>query len=386
MLLKGIRVVDFTWVVGGPIATQYLGLMGAEVIKVESATRPEYRKRSGWFPALNGSKLSCTLNLKEPEGQELVRELIRKSDVVVENFSTGVTEKLGIDYARLRPINPRLIMLSMSGLGREGQARDLLGYGSLLQAYSGWTSLVKETDLSVEGMGVRPPLTDHVAGVMGVLAILAALRRRDQSGHGALIDLSLLESIMTLLVEPLIEVSLTGESPPVVGNGSPHAAPHGCYACSGEDRWIALAIYDDDEWERLADLMGNPEWARSYRTGAERLANSELIDRTIAGWTRSWDCHQLAERLREIGIAAAASSSFHDLVADPHLLDRGYFTPQGDQTGTWVRGLPWIDSRMQRGHIRPAPGLGADNEYVFRQLLQLSDAQMDDLRFRGVLT
>jgi benzylsuccinate CoA-transferase BbsF subunit len=382
MLLEGIRVIDFTWVVGGPVSTQFLGMMGAEVIKIETSSRPEYKKRTGWFPTLNGSKLSCTINLKDPEGQRLVKELVKESDVVIENFSTGVTEKLGIDYSSLTQINPQLIMLSMSGLGREGDSGNLLAYGSLLQAYSGWTSLVKETNLSVEGMGIRPPLTDHVAGLMGAMAILAAIKNRQKTGEGKFIDLSLMESIISLLTEPLIEISLTGKQPAILGNGSRRYSPHGCYPCQGEDSWVAMAVYDDNQWNKLVELMGNPEWARALATSEDRINNSESIDQNISQWTKTFNKVELSEKFRENGIPATVTNSFHDLIADQHLQQRNFFMKEN---GKLVKGLPWLDRNMGRGNIQPAPSLGKDNEYVFKHLLHLNDRQIADLSARGVL-
>ena len=257
-VLDGLRVLDFTWVVGGPLCTKYLAMLGAEVVKVESATRPEHRKRDGQFELLNAGKLSCEVDLKSPDGADLARRLAAGSDIVVENYGVGVMRRLGLDFERLAAIQPRIVMLSLSGMGQEGPDRHLLAYGSLIQSYAGWTSLLcADEDLADDRMGMVPVWADHIAALMSTLAILGAVARREETGRGAYLDVSILESVLAMMPAQIVAAS-AGEQPGPVGNRSGRFVPHGVFRCAGDDRWIAIAAYDDRQWEALRSLMGHP--------------------------------------------------------------------------------------------------------------------------------
>jgi len=206
--LDGVRVIDFSWVWAGPLATKTIGAMGAEIIKVESATRPEYTNRIGWFRVINNNKRSCSINLGKPEGQALARHLVSIGDVVVENFSAGVLPKLGLGYDDLRRIRPDLVFVSASGVGRSGPQRDALAYGTLLQAYSGRAGMIGTINSHMEAMGIQPAWTDPVTALWETLAILSALAHRRRTGQGALVDLSMLESTVALLPEVLLRQGL----------------------------------------------------------------------------------------------------------------------------------------------------------------------------------
>lgn len=351
-VLGGLRVLDFTWVVGGPLCTKYLALLGAEVVKVESGTRREHRKRDGQFELLNSGKLSCEADLKTDDGHELVRRLVGESDIVVENYGVGVMGRLGLAYDDLTAINDSLIMLSLSGMGQRGPERHLLAYGSLIQSYAGWTSLLcAEEDLADDRMGMVPVWADHLAALMSTLAILAAVQRRERTGLGAYIDVSILESVLAMMPGQVIE-SGAGTDPEPLGNRSTRFAPHGVYPCVGVDRWIAIAAYDDGQWERLRDLAGLP--AVGLGSVAERLARSAELDTLLSEWTRTQDPFRLESRLRAVGVPAAVSRNLDDLIADPHLAARHFFRAGRDGPAL---GLPWV-APSNPVRTRPAPGLG----------------------------
>jgi len=215
--LAGLRVVDFSWVLAGPMTTKMLAGMGAEIIKIESSTRREHTQRQPWWAVVNAGKKSCTINLSQPQGPELIRRLIAQSDMVVENFSNGVLAKFGLDYATLAKIRADLIFVSASGTGREGPQRDSLAYGSLLQAYSGRASVVGTLNERVEAMGILPAWTDPITALWESCAVLAAIRHRRVSGEGAYIDLSMLESTVALLPELLFREALGSETPTATG-------------------------------------------------------------------------------------------------------------------------------------------------------------------------
>ncbi|MEJ1974746.1 MAG: CoA transferase [Acetobacteraceae bacterium] len=207
-VLAGIRVVDFSWVLAGPMATKMLAGMGAEVIKIESGARPEHVQRYPWSAVVNAGKLSCTINLGQPEGPALIRRLIGMSDMVVENFSAGVLAKYGLDYAALRDVRPDLIFVSASGTGRAGPQRNALAYGTLLQAYSGRAGMIATPNPRLEAMGILPAWTDPITALWESCAMLAAIRHRRRTGEGAFIDLSMLESTVALLPESLFREAL----------------------------------------------------------------------------------------------------------------------------------------------------------------------------------
>jgi benzylsuccinate CoA-transferase BbsF subunit len=350
--LSGLRVLDFTWVVGGPLCTKYLAMLGAEVVKVESSTRREHRKRDGQFDLLNAGKLSCEADLKTPEGLELVRRLIGESDIIVENYGVGVMRRLGLDYATLRASEESVIMLSLSGMGQEGPDNHLLAYGSLIQSYAGWTSLLcAEDDLADDRMGMVPVWADHLAGLMSTFAILAAVHRRAETGQGDYLDVSILESVLSMMPAQVLAAS-AGADPVPLGNSSPRFAPHGVYPCAGEDRWIAIAAYTTEQWERLRDLAGLP--SAGFDSAAERLGRAAELDSMLAAWTRPRDPWQLEELLRAIGVPAAVSRNLDDLLADQHLAARHFFRSDGKHPAL---GLPWV-SPSNPPATPPAPALG----------------------------
>ncbi|HEY4251742.1 MAG TPA: CoA transferase, partial [Roseomonas sp.] len=302
--LAGIRVVDFSWVVAGPMATKMLGAMGAEIIKIESTRRPEFAHRSGWFAVVNNNKRSCTVDITTAEGQGLIRDLVARSDVVVENFSSRVLRDHGLGYAALAAVKPGLIYVSASGLGREGPERDLLAYGSLLQAYSGRVGLIGRASPSLEAMGVMPAWTDPVTSLWESFAILAALRHRAATGHGAYLDLSMLEATVALLPDALLHAGL-GRAAPRDGSAEDLGrAPSGLFRCAGEDDWLALAVPGDAAWMGLCAALGRGDWAASpaFATMEGRRAAMAGLRDGIAAWCRGRDGAAAEAALRARGV------------------------------------------------------------------------------------
>jgi benzylsuccinate CoA-transferase BbsF subunit len=383
--LAGIRVVDFSWVMAGPMTTKMLGAMGAEVIKVESSTRSEYMNRSGWFAITNNNKRSCTINITEPAGQDLVHRLVAISDVVVENFSTGVLEKYRLGYEHLRAVRADLIYVSASGVGRTGPQRDALAYGTLLQGYSGRAAMVGEPNPRLEAMGVLPAWTDPMTAMWETLAVLAAIHNRRRTGQGAYVDLSMLESTVALLPEALLRhaVGVDGDSPG--GNREPGASPSGCFPCGGDDEWAAVTVKTDAQWQGLCRAMGRPDLAADARhaDGPARLRRKPELDRELALWLRQRAAADATAILLKEGVPVSRSRHAGDVVADPHFVERGVFPELPD--GSRTTALPWMDSEGWRGRFTPAPELGADNDYVFRELLGLSAEDVAELTRAGVV-
>ncbi len=383
MVLSGLRVVDFSWVIAGPMTTKMLGAMGAEVIKIESSTRPEHAARNRLFPLLNNNKRSITIDITKPEGQALLHRLVGISDVVVENFSARVLTKYHLGYETLRTVRPNLIYVSASGVGRTGPQKDALAYGTLLQAYSGRAGLIGEPNLQQEAMGILPIWTDPVTAMWEVLAVLAAVYRRRSTGDGAYVDLSMLESTVALLPDALLRDGLGVAGAGLGGNEDGESAPGGCFRCAGDDAWIAVAVRTDAEWQALCAEMARPDLAPSWPDAASRRAAKTVLNELLATWLADQDADAAEARLLARGIPAARTRHFGDVITDPHLAERGVFPEVADGTRTFA--LPWRDSDGWRGRMEPAPALGADNDYVFAGLLGLDQDEIERHRSNGVI-
>lgn len=373
--LSGVRILDFSWVIAGPTATRHLAAMGAEVIKVEAPGRGDPGRASELHTVLGQAKKGIVLNLKNPNAAEIATALAANSDVLIENFATGVMERLGLGAADLQKANPNLIYLSASGLGRTGPESGAVAYGTLLQCYAGFAGLNRHPE--------NPPRIgfawlDPMCGLMLPFVVAAALWRRRRDGRGVRIDFSMIEAMLWTMAEPLLATQVDAPPRPA-GNFSPHAAPHNAYRCAGEDDWLAIAVTRETEWKRLCTVV--PPLSAMAEYGLwDRLAARDAIDAALADWALPLPAKTAAATLTEAGIPAAALATSCDLIDDPHLDDRGFWDPQ--DTGV-LPGLPW---RTNFGRATgPAPDLGADTDAVLRDVLGLSDDRISELRTAGAL-
>ncbi len=375
MPLSGVRVLDFSWVIAGPTTTRYLAAMGAEVIKVEAPGRGDPGRASELHTVLGQAKRGIVLDLKRPEAVQLARDLAAKSDVLIENFATGVMDRLGLGAAALQAVNPNLVYVSASGLGRSGPESHAVAYGTLLQCYAGFAGLNRHPD--------RPPRVgfawlDPMCGLMLAFAAAAGLWQRQRGGQVARVDFSMIEAMLWTLAEPLLTAQLDGPPQPM-GNRSDCCAPHGAYRCAGEDAWVALAVQDDGAWQALCRMVPTLHEMASLAEGARR-EHGNAIDAALAAWLVEHDATEVAARLRDAGIAAAALADSRALLASDHLRHRGFWEPQ---TAGVLPGLPW---QASFGRISgPAPALGGDTESVLREVLALSDDAIARLRQSGAL-
>ena len=390
-ILNGLRVLDFTWVLAGPYATRLLADFGAEVIKVQSrkTAKGAESNLAGYFNTWNRNKRSITLDLSCPEAREMVLRLIKISDVVIENFSPRVKSNWGLDHERLREINPSLIMVSMSAMGQTGPWRDFVAFGPTLQALSSLTYLTSfEPDFP---MGLGYAYADPVAGLYAVFAILAALEHRDRTGRGLFIDLSEYEAICTLVGPALLDALVNPKTIFPQGNQPDHihAAPYGCYRCSGTDRWCVIAVFDEEEWQALCERMESPGWVREERfsTRSQRKNHKDELDELIGQWTAHYTPEQVVALLQEAGVPAGVVQNAEDLAKDPHLMARHFFVRLkhpvlgetiSDASPITFKGSPTPDWKA-------APLLGEDHEYVFGELLGLKESELGSLTERGVI-
>ena len=399
--LDGVRVVDLTWVWAGTYCAMNLAHLGAEVIHIESAKRPDlYRRtttsvagdppdlnRSGMFNQWNQGKRGVAVDLRSVQGIEIVKDFVRVSDVVTQNFATGVMERLGLGYDVLREINPRIILASISGYGQSGPYRDYIGYGPAASALTGVSDTTGYVGGGPEEVGVSMP--DPNAGITGALAIVSALERRDETGVGDHLDVTLFEASAACGVEAWMQYVLNGTQPERLGNRDPYMAPHGCFPCQGEDEWIAIACASDDEWRTLAALIDSTlADDERFESLAARKTNEDALEEAVASWTRTGDRWQITALLQSVGIAAFPTFTCKDIVEDPHLNARGYIErlPHPETGSRAHAGIPWRLARRPNGVRFPAPCLGADTEDALRDILGYDEDRIHALRLADVLT
>jgi benzylsuccinate CoA-transferase BbsF subunit len=380
--LEGVRVVDFGWVLTGPICTRLLASLGAEVIKIESAARPDLSSRDLGWQELNPGKRSITLNLKQARARELARDLIAHSDVVVENFSTGVMERLGLDYVRLQHVNPRIIMASSSAVGRTGPDREQVAYGTLIQCLTGWAALSAHPGYPPRSAG--GVWTDPLTATFETFLILAAIWRQRITGIGLLIDLSMAETTLAALPEPVLAWTLARQVLQPRGNRHPLYAPQGAYPARGDDRWIALSVQSDTEWTALCRLMERPDLLTDARFATEggRRTHHDELDTAIGAWTITRDAETVAGILQARGIAAAPTLEPSEVVNDAHLHARSFLgeIERLDEARTFTSpATPWLIDGWRPHALGRPPSLGQDNAYVFKTLLGLDAAEYEAL-------
>jgi len=362
---------------------------GAEVIKVQPLLSSEADDRfsRGYYNTWNRNKLGITLNLDKPEGVALAKRLVGISDAVVENFTPRVMANWGLGYDSLRKLKPDIIMLSMSIMGQTGPWRDYVGFGPTVQAFSGMTRLTSFPDKPPAGPGFA--YADHVAGLYASLALLGALEYRRRTGQGQYIDVSQVEAMTSLLGGAIMDYSASGNEAAPLGNSSSLAAPHNVYRCRGDDRWCAIAVFTDEEWQGFKRALGNPSWAEDEKFAAlsGRLDNGEELDRLVAAWTEEHTADEVMSRLQENGVAAGVVQDASDLASNPQLRARDFFIElDHPELGKTVSDAAPIKlSQAPARYNRAAPTLGQDNDYVYRHLLGMSEPEVAGLRKNGVI-
>ncbi|MBA7507248.1 Succinyl-CoA:(R)-benzylsuccinate CoA-transferase subunit BbsF [subsurface metagenome] len=387
-ILHGIRILDFTWVLAGPYATRILADFGAEVIKIQPLMpEAEGKFNRGYYNTWNRNKLGVTLNLNKPQGVALAKKLVGISDAVVENFTPRVMANWGLDYPNLRKIKPDLIMLSMSTMGQTGPWRDYAGFGPTIQAFSGITHLTSFPGKPPLGLGYS--YADHIAGLVACLALLGAMEYRQRTGEGQYIDVSQVEAMSSLLGSAILEHTANGKQVEPVGNGLTQAAPHGVYRCQGDDRWCAIAVFGNGEWQGFQRALGNPPWAedRRFATFSGRLENADGLDRLVEGWTSGHTAEEVMALLQRHGVAAGVAQDASDLANDPQLRARGFFIeldhPEMGKTVSDATPIRLSDTPAR--YIRAAPVQGQDNDHVYKQLLGMSEGEVAEFREQGII-
>lgn len=428
--LEGVRVIDLTWLLAGPGGTRILASLGAQVIRVECRepravdflryTPPFPRRdsspppqdagilagspangfnRSGLFNNINPGKFAITLNLSNPKGRDLLRRLVAQAHVLCENFSPERMDQWGVGYAELRKVNPALIYVQTTGMGKAGVYRDYAGYGPTAQALSGLTEMSGMAEpRGPAGWGYS--YLDHSPGYYSSTMVIAAIIRQRKTGQGCYIDLSQTECGIMLSSTAALSYQLSGRPTARHGNRMPFApwAPHGAYPCRAltedGDEWIAIAVRDDAQWAALVAEMGSPAWATDarYTNAAGRKANEDELDGKLAAWTATQERYDLMARLQARGIpAGVVQKSIDRFTRDEQLKARGFFVKlPHSEIGEWpVDGFP---ARMSASPAfvgglpnRAAPMLGEDNERIYREVLGIEAAELEALKTEGAI-
>ena len=393
--LVGLRVLDVSTMIAAPFSAALLADCGAEVIKIELPGQgdplrnvaPMYADRSLYWSVLGRNKYSVTLDLHAPRGRELFLELVRKSDVILENFRPGTLERWELGYDVLKAANPDVVLVRVSGYGQDGPYRDKAGFGTPAAAIGGLTYIT--------GFPDRPPisvpiaLADYLAGLFGALAATMGLLERERSRQGGQwADVSLYESVFRLLEAVVPAYGKNGRVRERMGNRTGQSSPIGSYA-TADGRYMVLSVSTERVWRRMVVAMGHPEWANDprFRTNPDRTAHAEEVDAVVAAWFAEHSAEEAQQILDDAGVPVSPIYSIADIFADPHYVARQDIIQPEDAVAGPVP-MPAVLPRFSRtpGAVRfPGPELGAHNAYVYGDLLGLSEAEIAQLQADGVI-
>jgi crotonobetainyl-CoA:carnitine CoA-transferase CaiB-like acyl-CoA transferase len=396
--LGDLKVLDLAWVVAGPAIGRSLADYGATVVRVESSVRIETARLMGPFPGgardpqrsalyetYNTGKLGLVLDLGQEAARQVVRDLALWADVLVESFAPGQMARWGLSPEVLRQANPRLIGVSTSLMGQTGPFASFAGYGNVGAAVAGYQNLVgHEGALPIGPFG---PYTDFVGPRFGLVALLAALEHRRRTGEGCWLDVSQAEAGIQFLGAEVAQGAATGRYPTSKGNRDAHFSPHGVYRCAGEDAWVAIVARTDDEWRRLAALIGGEAQNPAFETLEGRKADEDRLDALVEPWTRPQTADEVELALQAIGVPAHRASTSADLVADPQLEARGHFVRLAHPLGgeSVVDASRYRLSETPAAYERAAPHFGRDAQAVLGGILGYGEDRIRNLESAGVL-
>ena len=393
--LSGVRVLDIACFIAAPYAATLMGEFGADVIKVEHPNGGDPLRQFGTKTDLPNQSLawlnearnkrSITLNLSKPEGAEMLKKLAKNCDVICENFRPGTLEKWGLGYDELSKVNPRLILLRISGYGQTGPYKDRPGFARIAHAFGGLTYL--------SGMPGKIPVTpgstslgDYMTGMNGCIGIMMALRHREKTGKGQVIDCALFESVFRILDEIAPRYSFDGFVREPEGTGTLNACPHGHFPCK-DDKFIAIACTTDKMFERLTAAMQRPDLLEKFGAQSTRLANREIVLSEVEKWTLSFSRDNLIEICTESDVPAGAINSISDIFNDPHFEERqvmkNFHVPNLGKI-TVPNVIPGLSDSPGAVEFL-GPDLGQDNYAIYKQELGLSEEDLNELKNIGVI-
>ncbi len=396
--LSGIRILDFTRVLAGPTCTMLLGDMGADVIKIEHPLRGDDTRhwgppwlgeggsrQSAYFLSVNRNKRSITLNLKHERGQEIVRQLVKSADVVIENFKLGQMASFGLGYDDLKMINPALVYCSITGFGQTGQYSNRPGYDYVVQAMSGLMSITGASDGEPHKVGVA--ISDVITGLFASNAILSAIRYAEKTGEGQVIDVSLLDSQIAALVNIASNFLVSGQTPPRLGNLHPNIVPYQTFTASDGD--FVLAVGNDSQFRHLCTLLDRDDLATDPRfmTNPERVAYRDILVPILSELFKVKPVKYWVEKLLSAGIPAGSINSVAQALTDPHIIERGLVQETTLSNGEILNfvGSPLNLSATPATVRYPPPALGQHTDVVLRELLDIDNETLEHYRNIGII-
>jgi crotonobetainyl-CoA:carnitine CoA-transferase CaiB-like acyl-CoA transferase len=391
--LEGLRVLDFTHVLAGPFGTRVLGDLGADVVKVNSHTRANSGNDTHhpYYVMWNRNKRALALDMTSEEARVICRRLCEKADVVIENFSLGVLDRWGSGYENVSLVNPGVIYVSMPGMGKDGPWSNFVTYAPTVHALCGLTYLTGVPGRTDIGLGFS--YNDHQSGLHAAVAVLAAVECRRRTTRGQHVELSQFEVGVNFIGPSLLDYFANGRTAEPTGNRPPYdlAAPHNCYPCAGEDRWVAIAALTDEQWDALRHVMGDPLWAGDDRfaTAGGRVKNVEKLDQAVAKWTRTRTAEDVQALCQSAGVPAGVVQTGADLVErDPQLREFQFLHTASSLHTTFgeivVDGLPLHFSKTPTDYYAAPRLVGEDNVDVLGDWLGMAEDEVRDGEMRGI--
>lgn len=391
--LQGVRVVEMGKVWAGPETGKHFAFLGAEVIRIESLGSLDFTRntsRTGdldkapGFQSVNPQKLSAQIDTKTGKGVELVLDLLRHSDIFVENLRPGAMERMGLGYEAVKAVNPGIVYISMGMYGNDGPLAYQTGYAPCFNAVGGLSALVGYEGRPPTGINIR--YADSTYGTAAAYGGMVALLHRRRTGVGQYVDVSACETMTSMIADTVMDYTLNGIAHGCDGNRHAEMAPHGAYRCRGGD-WVSIAVWSDAAWGALAAAMGRVELAGDprFKSLSDRKANEAELDRLVSQWTAARDVGELVSGLQSRGVAAAKSNNSIDLVSDPHFWERGFY-PEVTEPDGHVKSIVGPSWKMTRGAVisDDAPRLGGHTAYVLGDILGLSSDEQQKLADAGI--
>lgn len=400
-IFEGLKVVDFSWAAAGPQVCRELAEHGATVIRVESHNKPCPLRtfaphkdsipgidRSAFYTAYNTNKYNISLDLTHPEAGEVTRRLIEWADVTGESMTPGTMAKLGLDYESCRKINPGIIYFSTTQQGNYGPHRDFQGVGHHVNALGGFCRCTGWPNS-------EPPMiftaySDYIAPWYIVIAIIGALLRRRKTGEGMHIEQAQLEAGLTFAAPHILDYTVNKRNAVRRGNRDSQISPHGIYPCNGPDRWVAIAVTNEEQWASFCHVIGNPEWTEDtkFATLNDRKQNEDELDQLVGEWTKEHTADQIMEMIQEAGVPAGIVQTSEDLLNDPQMKHREHFRKlEHPEIGVHSYHAPaYRLSETPCDIYRAGPCLGQDNEYVYREILGFTYDEIADMLVQKIIT
>jgi benzylsuccinate CoA-transferase BbsF subunit len=398
-VFDGLKVLEFAWILAGPLTSGYLAAHGATIVRIESMQQPDMLRtsppfkdgipginRSGGYGGVNANKYSMALDLNNPASMPVVKRLVEWADIVSENYSPGRMEKWGLGYDELKKIKPDIIMIRNSNQGQTGPHASRRGFGILLTSQIGFNSVTGWPDRGPNSSYIG--YTDFIAPRFAATALIAALLHRKKTGHGQCLDISQSEAALQFMSPVFLDYCVNGRKEGRTGNASPYAAPHAAYRCRGDDRWCAISVSSDQEWESFCNVIQHPEWTLDpkFSTLRMRKQNEDELNQLVEQWSVNIEAEQVMRLMQSAGVPAGVVQNGRDLFNDPQLKSRTHtWNMEHEELGNYPFSALSIKlSKTPQEARMPSPCLGQHTQMVCQEFLGMSDEEFVELLNKGV--